>query len=352
MKTVLVTVPAKVLLAGEYSILNHKPGLAFALSYYLQVYLTKRSDSCRRITSQLWDHSWESSFEAKEKDKSLHSIDPLISVALLAAEKTGIKGFDLKIVSELPIEAGIGSSSALRLGVVSGFFGLKKNYKEKKIDLWEEKETIAKIAFEHQKQHQKRASGYDIICQLKGGLGRFEINPLEWSTKNYQKLTYHPSLTEHVHLFFGSKGSATSPLLASQTEWLKSNKKEQDFDELNAQMLKSFEDFIADPLSEKNRMGLFSCFAHHRSFLSQSPAAIDQQLFSEIKVIKGFGVEWEIKTTGAGGQDALLFVGKKSSMNAAFEKMNALGWKLLPFNIAEDGASSFWQNDDGFECPC
>ena len=57
-----------------------------------------------------------------------------------------------------------------------------------------------------------------------------------------------------------------------------------------------------------------------------------------LESLDGFESDWTFKTTGAGGEDAILLFGKKHIIDAVVERVEALGWRLFDGSFSELGA--------------
>jgi len=152
MTLIKVSVPGKVIISGEHSVVYGKPALVGAINMRIKVNLETGGE--------------KQVIENKHKDLRL------VKRAILECRKIvgkKIKGFRLKIESEIPVGWGLGSSAALATGIAYVFL---KDYPEKV------KDKVIKAVEDY--QHGK-SSGVDQMIVKKGGVIRYvkggEVKP-------------------------------------------------------------------------------------------------------------------------------------------------------------------------------
>src|SRR5690606_638539 len=59
-----------------------------------------------------------------------------------------------------------------------------------------------------------------------------------------------------------------------------------------------------------------------------------RELLSALEALPGIDETWSIKTTGAGGEDALLLFGDDEAVKPALRVLHARGWEALPVAFA------------------
>ena len=157
------------MLAGEYAVLYGGDALAFTVDRLMEISVSRHPERfC--LMSNLWQ---QPVIFGGETPPEQAASDPFIETVLLGAQKCGLDGATVDVRSALMTRFGIGSSSALRLGVLLALRGLDAEegyFSESPREAhWEQ----ASLALELQKRQQQAASGYDIATQLIGGLVRF-----------------------------------------------------------------------------------------------------------------------------------------------------------------------------------
>jgi hypothetical protein len=73
-----------------------------------------------------------------------------------------------------------------------------------------------------------------------------------------------------------------------------------------------------------------------RRFLSESPH-FPKSLAAQLAALPGCDQTWSFKTTGAGGEDALLVFGRSSDISAADRTLRSLGWHPMPASFTGNG---------------
>ena len=202
-------VPGKIMLAGEYAVLDGCRSLAFTVNKYLEVDAKKSDKNAHLVASTIWDKDIEISSSSFEKN-------PLTDAVFHASNGNY---FDVKVDSELRIEDGMGSSSALRLAVFSALSNSEK--KSTKVHTWSEALDIAQAAYSRQLVDQGSASGYDIITQLFGGLVVMTKSKDKWPEKAFSLEAV--DFNDWIHVIVGGKGAPTGSQMGSTSTWLKEN---------------------------------------------------------------------------------------------------------------------------------
>lgn len=194
MKSILVSVPGKIHLLGEHSVVYGKPALLTAINkraFIKTKLLSKRKKGIKEsIIIQLADIKEERKFSIQEiinytlwsnkiweqfiKTKNLITLKSIISkkfdlvkIALgetfLYFRKNKLGGdLFLSVNSDIPIGAGLGSSSAIAAGV-TGALNLTFNYPF-------EKKIINEIAYKIEQKQHGYPSGGDNSTVIYGGL--------------------------------------------------------------------------------------------------------------------------------------------------------------------------------------
>ena len=335
-QVVTATVPAKTLLAGEYSILSGGRGFCVALSATLQLSVRHRSDLSVVITSNEWATPWTGARHSTKKTEL-----PLVDACFYFADQLELGGFEVNVRSQLPISAGLGSSSAIRLATASGLYGLARGRQSQQVRTWADGWKLAEDAWQLQRRDQSIASGYDVACQLQGGAQLFQLTDGQWPPV-MSALDVTPQNWAHwFHLVYNDVGAPTGPLVRSQSEWFAARTLESAWRQLHDQ--------LADTLSHLARGDremlpqALELMAEHRKILESSPANCDEAS-PILDALPGLNEDWGYKTTGAGGPDALLLVGEPTAVSPAIRSLLDAGWKRLAFTLDTSGATCEWND--------
>ncbi len=191
MNTFRTSAPGKLILIGEHAVVYGKPAIIGAIDKRCFVTISEREDKKIKIISKNFNKEIITDFDEtiskfnKAQDEwnkfyQNNDVEILKSITSGALDYPqiiigqfleyfkliSINGFDLKIDSELPVGAGMGSSAALAVSIIGALF----LFTNKKFD----KEDINKIAFLCEQKKHGRPSGGDNSASCFGGLILFK----------------------------------------------------------------------------------------------------------------------------------------------------------------------------------
>ena len=159
-KSVFVKVPAKLMISGEHSVIYNHKAVVCAVDLFLNIKIKRISapkivitDGRTRIKILLKDLSMEHHHDNKLIEIIRKFFDRI---------KMPISGMEMIIDNKIPIGCGLGSSSALIVGIIFGInelFGFKKNRNE-----------LISIAKDIEKIFHGNSSGADIKTVVIGGV--------------------------------------------------------------------------------------------------------------------------------------------------------------------------------------
>lgn len=337
---VTVKVPGKVMLAGEYTVLGGSPALAVTIDKHLAV---RARLAVPGFGLSVGSELWPEPKQVGEADDRTPGVEPLVAAVARGARLFDLKDVALRVDSELVISHGVGSSSALRLATLLAMEELQRlstgaAKARARTDLW----PTARHAFDLQLEAQGQASGYDIATQLLGGLVRFRRGPTAtaWPAEAIRlDDRAHAAMTRVVHVFVGGTGAPTTQLMGSTSAWLAESDRLARLGVATERLLQAFDQTFAatDPTSTDNLKHLTAAVGGHRQSLVGSPG-YPTKLAAALATTEGLDESWSFKTTGAGGEDALLVVGALASVQAAETTLRRLGWKRLAAGYDTVGA--------------
>lgn len=320
--TIQVTIPGKVMLSGEYSVLSGKPCITTAVDRWLVLEIEAHREGFL-LESNLWPEP--------EVYPSLEHM-PSHDLFALAVKKSARycyweAGAKVRIVNSFPVTYGLGSSSALWLGVLLGFHSLRYGQTPSEGQMW----SLAQEAFQWQKSAQSQASGYDFATQVHGGC--FWWRPeeaLPGAIRAYPNLS---KASSWLRLIAGGQGNQTKETLEDMGIWLKTS--------VGQTYLEHMERFTGTFDGWLRRGGepdgaFFAQMGALRALQREAPhfpRSLEDQLIS----LQGCDETWSFKTTGAGGEDTLLVVGSEEATAGVFAGLRASGWQPEPLSMAGDG---------------
>jgi len=307
LKQVTVTVPGKIMLAGEYSVLRGGSSLASTIDQNLTIAVSDTSNSGKiEVSSSLWDE-----LVYLDNATTNSQTEPLLESTAVCRDRFKLHQASVSVDDGLKVEHGVGSSSALRFGVLLGFESLFGDNNLNKPANAGARWDLARECFMMQKSYQKHASGYDIATQNIGGL--VVMQPLTNSEDMWPGIITKLSgrednLNNLVSTYVSEVGAPTKPLMNEVLDWLDSNSLWNELNVLSSELITNFIQAIDHPEIITHQTDLISAVRNHREFFRHAPG-FPRDVLSQLKTIEGFDKSWSFKTTGAGGQDAILIVG-------------------------------------------
>ena len=318
--------------------------IAFAIDSYLKVYArygTKQRESLT-LRSNLWDSARQIDANTERDDLLIDSV-----CELMPAGKHKVEA--ITVTSQLNPRHGFGSSSALYLALTTIAFLQRRatNLNISKAKRW----RLAGRAFKLQKQRQGLASGYDIATQCTGGLIEYSSNGGQWPyyglatkelTKNvgsyeggyYKSRDYdlHDELSKIVHLFVGGRGADTATVVRDTDKWLK-NQSQLALGMFTSELERAFRDTLPRPYDLRE---LIKATAQWRTWFTSSPH-FPLHVEMGLRNVSGRDEKWSWKTSGAGGEDAIIVIGHKEDIAEPTECLAKIGWQPFNYNVAKRG---------------
>jgi hypothetical protein len=124
----------------------------------------------------------------------------------------------------------------------------------------------------------------------------------------------------------------TRAWLAAQGVW-------EDFVERSDELVACFVDATAAPDDDGILKRLYHACASHRALLRGSPS-YPRVIESAMLELPGLDERFSWKTTGAGGEDAIILIGPASELGRADEALRALGRRPLDCMFTAKGAET------------
>ena len=339
MNTIIdVKIPAKLMLFGEYHVLDGGTSLTVTPDCYMTVRVRSGLAGKLSLNSDLWKtkrvHSTGSAGASKGKPRYLSLLE---TTALSAMNAFSLQSADIAVTSGWKVSDGLGSSSALRLGIWFGLYALS-GWKpdDSQSDISEASLKILRDVWEDQKRHQGFASGYDLASQFLGGLVTFSYSDKSWPLSLQREVCVKNRLNQYIHVFVGGKGAPTGATGKSHMSWMKQKNLNGKWNEIQARGVSQMSQFLAGSNHEELVSDLLKTFRQTMCLMEQSPifpAAVAEILNN----VSGLGETWAWKTTGAGGEDALILFGGELQCDEAIRKLQNAGWKKLLFSCPDKG---------------
>ena len=317
MNKVRVTIPGKVMLSGEYAVLRGEPALAVAVDRHMTIEAEAGDGETPILSSDLW---------AGTQNLDENSADYFHRAVAGMIWKTGVVPGRVSITSDLNIKHGLGTSSALRLGVSMALRVLAGEENGK--STWAE---AAENAIKLQRAAQGYASGYDVMTQWHGGLIRFVSSTAQGDGYAVDRFATS-GLVDRVHVVGGGQGAPTATMIQAVRAYM--DKRQNDLMRVNSDLTNALT--AAIEADGGDWRSVYQAAGEHRKFMAAAPEQ-PGALLAELGAIAGCDESWSVKTTGAGGEDALLLFGEREAISPALKLLADKGWERLPVSFTDRG---------------
>ena len=311
------------MLCGEYDILNiGGKAIAIALNSYLQVILTTVQHSTQiTVVSDYWQH--ERIITADSADNELLAI--LVKELLLPLNQVAT----VEVASQYLPSYGFGSSSALILALQTAKACITSACERDDLDIAEQN-TIIGQAHSLQRRFQGQASGYDIITQWHGGLVKLQ-------TTAAGQLQHQSEL---LHVYVGGKGASTPETLTTTNSWIQAEGLQASVRAHTCNLVASFLSLLQRNDNAK-LSALVAAVAAWRQVFAASPC-FPTHIAAMLTDLPDCDKDWTFKTSGAGGEDALLLIGNPQSLRPAANLLRLHGWQAISYQVDMKGLAVEW----------
>lgn len=191
-------------------------------------------------------------------------------------------------------------------------------------------------AWQLQSEAQGLASGYDIVTQFVGGLVEFNFDYTSnrWAPHWFKH--HIDGLSKFAHVFVGGRGAPTSTTIQTTGSWLDTAGRLDRLLDVSESLVDAFNACIHSP-DRLSFQRLVSSCAASRSLFAGNPH-FPSELAQNLSNVKGLDTNWSWKTTGAGGEDALLVIATDNDLKAVTAKLSLSGWHPISARFSDNGA--------------
>ena len=271
---ITISVPSKVHLLGEHSVVYGKPALLAAINKRVSV--TIMLSKTKRIKG--------AQMHIKKIEKLLEILEREIK------KKTNhkkIEPYSIRITSQVPVGSGLGSSAALSASFTAALLSFLKISWDKK--------TIFDIAYTGEKYFHGNPSGGDLATVIEGGFLWFR-KEFEF-LKTFALLPFkpHENIKQFILINSGKPKESTKEMVKKVARLKKSSpRKVQELFNLQEELTKQ----MVMSLKDGNEDGLIECIKLGEQNLEKL-GVVGKKAQSIIKEIEGVG--GAAKITGGGG---------------------------------------------------
>lgn len=251
----------------------------------------------------------------------------------------------LAVDRSLDVSFGLGSSSALTLACFAALAAASGG------ELGPTDPQLLNAAYRlvarSNDQGEPLASGYDLVTQWHGGLVQTTPFDDRWGRWPYrsQQLAAGQNLSEQLQIWVGGKGAPTTKVVGGVLSNLKlgyepgqQRRKSQlwppggdwlSFCELSDRLVEQLSQFLVGD-EERPSLLLMTLVKLHRQHLHSVQPPEFQPFLEALADLPECDENFTFKTTGAGGEDALLLIGPPQHLTAPAELLSQQGWYRLP----------------------
>ena len=310
--------PGKIILFGEHFVVHGVKAILCAINKRAIVISKKNETQNIFIKSSLGENTIPIS---ESLDNIESTFKPFFFIAKkIINENNFSNGIDIEIQSEIPIGAGLGSSSACCVAAVLSISNLFS-----KLD----KNQILELAIEAEKTIFPNTSGADCTVSVFGGI-------IDYQKDNGYKIieTNH----EFDFIVVNSKKSHSTNIVVNRVNEFK-NENKKIFDDLCDEESKLIEKAI-DSLQKFDLETIGKCMAQNQIFLEQLGVSNDL-LLSIVKLVEKetFGA----KITGAGDGGCIIALTEKNKKDSVLEHIK-VEHESYPVTIDKVGMQVFNTN--------
>lgn len=323
------------MLAGEYAVLKGGRCLAATVDQWLSVTVGPRSDRGQGV--KVHSSIWPRPIELAQLTASQCAAEPLLQTLEAYHNEAALGDLSIQVDSAIDVKSGFGSSTAVRLAALLALDAWRRGRAEASPQ--GAAPTLlarAREVWQLQQKQQNFASGYDVLTQVSGGLMAWQPNYENWPGE-VQRLP-SSGLRRSVQVWIGGAGAPTAALGSKVQSWLAEGRREAELFERSEELVAALRLFLEEEGQHAALERLMRANQAHRRILAAAPH-YPLELLAKLEKLDGFDVTWTFKTTGAGGEDAVLLIGSPAALGTAAQAMGAAGWRRLEQPFTESRAS-------------
>ena len=312
--TSIAKAPGKIILFGEHFVVYENRAILGAIDKYATVTSEKTNTDNILISSSLGQSSIKKDEEVSNVEKKFR---PFFYIAKQLISKNGFdKGISIKIESEIPIGAGLGSSSACCVAAAASISNLFGNTNEKE---------ILELSIQAEKTIFPNSSGADCTVSVHGGIIEYQKEKgfSKIDTKN--KFNFLIIDSEQIH--------ATDKVVERVKKF--KNENTNVFTELCSEEERLITKAL-ESMENNDLETIGKCMAQNQIFLEQIGVSNDELLsiIEEIEMIT-FGA----KITGAGDGGCVIALTEEESDLS--EYTNTTKYQTYHVSIQKTGMQVF-----------
>ena len=310
----IASAPGKVILFGEHFVVYGVKAILCSINKRVTVTAEKTSERKISINSKIGKLELE-------PDKPISEINsPLKPFYYLANKSIENKdsGIRIQIDSEIPLGAGLGSSSACCVAGAAAIFKLFGNIS---------KEEVLKLAIEAERTIFENTSGADCTVCTYGGIMEYDKN------KGFKKIEHEPNF--QLVIINSNIEHSTQSMVSKVKEF--ENKNKEEFSKLSNLESKLVEDVLK--LVKENKIQEIGQKMNQNQEYLENIGISNKELTKMIKI--GQESSFGAKITGSGGGGCIFALTNESNLQNILKKFKDNNYECFSAKIDFKGLNTF-----------
>ncbi len=312
--TSIAKAPGKIILFGEHFVVYQNRAILGAINKYATVTSEKTNTDNILISSSLGQSSIQKDEDVSNVEKKFR---PFFYIAKQVIEKNNFeKGITIKIESDIPIGAGLGSSSACCVAAAASILNL--------FNITDEKEVL-ELAINAEKTIFPNTSGADCTVSVSGGIIEYQ------KEKGFSKIETE---NEFNFIIIDSEQVHSTDKVVERVRKFKENNSDV-FTELCSEEEKLIAKAL-DSMKKNDLETIGKCMAQNQMFLEQIGVSNDELLSITKEIEK---ITFGAKITGAGDGGCIIALTQKD--DDLSEYVNTTKYQTYQVTIQKTGMQVF-----------
>ena len=310
----IASAPGKVILFGEHFVVYGVKAILCSINKRVTVTAEKTSERKISINSKIGKLELEPDKPISEINSPLK---PFYYLANKAVENkdTGIR---IQIDSEIPLGAGLGSSSACCVAGAAAIFKLFGNIS---------REEVLKLAIEAERTIFENTSGADCTVCTYGGIMEYDKN------KGFKKIEYEPNF--QLVIINSNIEHSTQSMVSKVKEF--ENKNTEEFSRLSDLESKLVEDVLK--LVKENKIQEIGQKMNQNQKYLENIGISNKELTKMIRI--GQESSFGAKITGSGGGGCIFALTNESNLQNILKKFKDNNYECFSTKIDFKGLNTF-----------
>ena len=310
----IASAPGKVILFGEHFVVYGVKAILCSINKRVTVTAEKTSERKISINSKIGKLELEPDKPISEINSPLK---PFYYLANKAIENKDT-GIHIQIDSEIPLGAGLGSSSACCVAGAAAIFKLFGNIS---------REEVLKLAIEAERTIFENTSGADCTVCTYGGIMEYDKN------KGFKKIEYKPNF--QLVIINSNIEHSTQSMVSKVKEF--ENKNKEEFSRLSDLESKLVEDVLK--LVKENKIQEIGQKMNQNQKYLENIGISNKELTKMIRI--GQESSFGAKITGSGGGGCIFALTNESNLQNILKKFKDNNYECFSTKIDFKGLNTF-----------